>query len=252
LDVTGFSAPNHLAIIMDGNRRWAYQKNKSTQAGHDSGSRIIQGVAERAYDRGVKWLTLFAFSSENWKRSSLELKGIMAVLQHHLENEFHILADNNIRLRIIGDLEGFSEGIKVQLKDSVRKTEGNTGLNLTIALGYGGQADLASAARRITEAVQAGMLKPDEIDVDAVKKYLMTADLPAIDLLLRTGGEIRVSNFLLWDLAYSELFFSDVLWPDFTPELLDDIFTQFEGRHRKFGGDEDAENFVIRAKSANS
>jgi undecaprenyl diphosphate synthase len=252
MDVTGFSAPHHLAIIMDGNRRWAYRKNKSTQHGHDSGSRVIQGIAERAHERGVKWLTLFAFSSENWKRSSLELKGIMGVLRHYLKNEFHVLAENNVRLRIIGDLEGFSEDIRVLLKDTVRKTAGNTGLNLTIALGYGGQADMVSATRRIADAVQSGRLDVADIDADAVKRHSMTAVLPPIDLLLRTGGEIRVSNFLLWDLAYAELFFSDVLWPDFTPEILDDVFSQFEDRHRKFGGDEDAKTVDIRKKTANS
>ena len=233
--MTDHSAPHHLAIIMDGNRRWAYRKNKSTQSGHDSGSRIIQSIAERAYDRGVKWLTLFAFSSENWKRSSLELKGIMAVLQHYLKNEFYVLAENNIKLQ-----------------ESVEKTKNNTGLNLTIALGYGGQADVAYAAQQIAKAVKDGALDISEIDQDIIKKNLMTVDLPSVDLLLRTGGELRISNFLLWDLAYAELFFSDALWPDFTPDQLDDIINQFVGRNRRFGGGTGVDPIIVSAKTVNS
>ena len=250
--MTDHSAPHHLAIIMDGNRRWAYRKNKSTQSGHDSGSRIIQSIAERAYDRGVKWLTLFAFSSENWKRSSLELKGIMAVLQHYLKNEFHVLAENNIKLRVIGDLTGFSAEIKKLLQESVEKTKNNTGLNLTIALGYGGQADVAYAAQQIAKAVKDGALDISKIDQDIIKKNLMTVDLPSVDLLLRTGGELRISNFLLWDLAYAELFFSDALWPDFTPDQLDDIINQFVGRNRRFGGGTGVDPIIVRAKTVNS
>lgn len=248
--MTGLSAPHHLAIIMDGNRRWAYRKNKSTQSGHDSGSQIIQSIAERAYNRGVQWLTLFAFSSENWKRSSLELKGIMTVLRHYLKNEFHVLADNNIRLRVIGDLSGFSQDIRDLLDDSVEKTKQNTGLNLTIALGYGGQADLAYAAKQMAKAVQEGALNPDKIDEDLFKQNLMTSSLPSVDLLLRTGGEVRVSNFLLWDLAYAELFFSKTLWPDFTPDEIDSIIDQFIGRDRRFGGGTGVDPSVVNIKTA--
>ena len=247
-----FSVPHHMAIIMDGNRRWAYKQNLSTQSGHDKGSRMIQGVAERAYERGVKWLTLFAFSSENWKRSSLELKGIMTVLYHYLKNEFHVLQENNIKLRVIGDLSGFSDDIRELLDQSVLKTAKNTGLNLTIALGYGGQADIAQAAIQIAKLAASGELDPAKISENDVKTHMMAAALPAVDLLLRTGGEQRISNFLLWDAAYAELMFSDVMWPDFTPQMLDDVLDQFEQRDRRYGGGVVPEQIQIRAKTVNS
>ncbi len=236
---------------MDGNRRWAYRKNESTHAGHDSGSRIIQGIAEHAYERGVSWLTLFAFSSENWKRSALELKGIMTVLRHYLKNEFHILDENNIKLRVIGDLEGFSQDIKDLLDERVAKTAKNTGLNLTIALGYGGQSDITHAVKNIATAVKEGTMAPEEINVDVLKSNLMTHKLPPVDLMLRTGGEERISNFLLWDLAYAELFFSDVLWPDFTPTLLGQVIDEFEGRNRRYGAGTGAVSNSINVKTVN-
>lgn len=246
------SAPHHLAIIMDGNRRWAYRQNLSTQFGHDKGSRVIEAVAKRAYDRGVCWLTLFAFSSENWKRSSLELKGIMSVLRHYLKNELHVLEDNNIRLRVVGDLTGFSEEIKTMITETVEKTAHHTGLNMTIALGYGGQADMAYAAQQIANAVQSGNLDPAKVTVETVKANMMTSALPQVDLLLRTGGEQRISNFLLWDSAYAELFFSDAMWPDFTPFMLDEVLDQFEGRERRFGGGTMTTKDELQAKTANS
>lgn len=250
--MTGVSIPHHIAIIMDGNRRWAYRQNLSTQHGHDHGSRIIQSVAERAYERGVQWLTLFAFSSENWKRSSLELKGIMAVLKHYLKNELHILEENNIKLRVIGDLTGFSDEIRDLLGHSVLRTSTNTGLNLTIALGYGGQADITHAACQLAKLVASGKLDPDNFSINDLKANMMTSALPAVDLLLRTGGEQRISNFLLWDAAYAELVFSDVMWPDFSPELLDEAIGQFSHRDRRFGGSSVTEHNDVRAKTANS
>ena len=241
------SIPYHMAIIMDGNRRWAYQRNKPTKTGHDHGSKIIEDIARHAHDRGVSWLTLFAFSSENWKRSSLELKGIMAVLRHYLTHEMQALTKNNIKLRVIGDLTGFADDIKALLTDAEQNTNGNTGLNLTIALGYGGQADLTQAAVSLAEKVAAGDLKPSAITEDLLKAELYTKTLPVVDLLVRTGGEQRISNFLLWDLAYAEMAFVDPLWPDFTTAVLDQILDQYALRNRRFGGDSTAE-FLSKVK----
>ncbi len=226
----------HMAIIMDGNRRWAYQRNKSARLGHEQGSKIIKDIARHAYDRGARWLTLFAFSSENWQRPSLERKGIMDVLKHYLTEEFHQLSENNIRFRVIGDLSRFSDDIVSLLKKSVSATAGNDGLNLTIALGYGGRSDIVHAMKSIAKKVASGDLAPDAITENMVKDNLYSAALPPIDLLLRTGCEKRVSNFLLWDLAYAELIFSDLLWPDFTPAALDDVFAEYDRRQRRFGG----------------
>ena len=238
--------PYHLAIIMDGNRRWAYKRNKPTKTGHDYGSKIIEKISQHAHDRGVSWLTLFAFSSENWKRSSLELKGIMAVLRHYLNHEMQSLIDNNIKLRVIGDLTGFDNDIKGKLAKAEKNTVGNTGLNLTIALGYGGQADLMQAAIALAKKVEKGQLKPSAINEEMIKAELYTQNLPVVDLLIRTGGEQRISNFLLWDLAYAEMAFVDPLWPDFTIAILDEIFDQYANRNRRFGGDSTAE-FLLRS-----
>ncbi|MCE2517773.1 MAG: di-trans,poly-cis-decaprenylcistransferase [Alphaproteobacteria bacterium] len=231
------SVPSHLAIIMDGNRRWAYQRNKSTKDGHESGSRIIDGICRRAHERGVEWMTLFAFSTENWKRSALELKGIMAVLRHYLKHELNSLTENNIRLRVVGDLTGFSSDLVDLLDHATRITAHNTGLNLTVALGFGGQADLVSAARNIAAQVQDGTLSADKITADVLKANLSTADLPPVDMMLRTGNEKRISNFLLWDMAYAEMFFSPSLWPDFTVAMLDEFLDEYATRTRRFGGD---------------
>ena len=230
-------APNHMAIIMDGNRRWARRQGKPTQFGHDRGARIIDGIAHRAYERGVNWLTLFAFSSENWQRSQLELKGIMTVLEHYLKHEMQRFEENNIRFRVIGDLKGFSKNIIKLLDDTILKTAANTGLNLTVALGYGGQKDIITAAQKLAQKVKAGTILAEDIDEEALKNALYTTDLPSVDLLLRTGDELRISNFLLWDIAYAELSFSVDLWPDFSAEKLDECLNDYASRQRRFGGD---------------
>jgi len=236
--VSNPAVPNHLAIIMDGNRRWAYERNKPTKSGHDQGSKIIEHISRHAYDRGVSWLTLFAFSTENWRRSSLEIKGIMAVLDHYLSHEIQSLMKNNIRLRVIGDLTGFSNSILKKIDRAVQDTSANTGLNLTVALGYGGQADMTQAVVALAQKVEKGEVKAEAITPDLLKSHLYTHELPSVDLLLRTGKEKRISNFLLWDLAYAELAFVDTLWPDFNTTMLDDLLNEFAARQRRFGGDE--------------
>jgi len=236
--VSNPAVPNHLAIIMDGNRRWAYERNKPTKSGHDQGSKIIEHISRHAYDRGVSWLTLFAFSTENWRRSSLEIKGIMAVLDHYLSHEIQSLMQNNIRFRVIGDLTGFSNSILKKIDRAVQDTSANTGLNLTVALGYGGQADMTQAVVALAQKVEKGEVKAEAITPDLLKSHLYTHELPSVDLLLRTGKEKRISNFLLWDLAYAELAFVDTLWPDFNTTMLDDLLNEFAARQRRFGGDE--------------
>lgn len=230
------SAPDHIAIIMDGNRRWATEKGRPSQFGHQHGSDIVEAVAEAAHNQGANWLTLFAFSTENWKRSSMELTGLMTVLRHYLKNHIPRIIEKNIRLRVAGDLSRFAPDIITLVEDAVVRTRSNTGLNLTIALGYGGHADLARAARAIAEAAAAGQLDPATVDEAMVKQHLTTAELPPVDLLIRTGREQRVSNFLLWDIAYAELAFTPTLWPDFTASELALIIADYTSRSRRFGG----------------
>lgn len=229
--------PHHLAIIMDGNRRWAYARNQSSKFGHDHGSRIVDHLSRHIAKRGVKYLTLFAFSTENWQRSQIELKGIMAVLRHYLKNEVPILIENNVKITLLGSLEGFDVDIAEMVRDAEQQTRGNTGLCLNIALGYGGQADLLQATKALAQEVRAGRIDPESIDIDMLKSNLLTADLPPVDLLIRTGCEKRISNFLLWDLAYAEMAFSEVLWPDFNTSDIDEIFADYACRKRRFGGD---------------
>ena len=166
------AAPNHLAIIMDGNRRWAYERNKPTKSGHDQGSKIVEHISRHAYDRGVSWLTFFAFSTENWRRSSLEIKGIMAVLDHYLSHEIQSLMKNNIRLRVVGDLTGFSNSILKKIDRAVQDTSVNTGLNLTVALGYGGQADMTQAVVALAQKVEKGEVTAEAITPDLLKSHL--------------------------------------------------------------------------------
>lgn len=234
----GLNIPQHIAVIMDGNRRWASRRSMPAAFGHDSGSSVIEGIARHAYDQGVEWLTLFAFSTENWRRSPMEVRGIMSVLERYLKTRIHTLMQNNIRLRVIGDLTKFPSNITEMLSHAVQETSANDGLNLTVALGYGGHADLASAARRLAELARDGDIDPAMINEDMIKDHLGTKDLPPVDLLIRTGQEQRVSNFLLWDIAYAEFAFTDTLWPDFTPDHLTAILEDYTRRSRRFGGDD--------------
>jgi undecaprenyl diphosphate synthase len=230
------SIPCHLGIIMDGNRRWAERRGKSAKVGHENGSSIIHNIAQQTYHRGVSWLTLFAFSTENWQRSDIELMGIMSVLRQSLKKDITSLIENNVRLRQVGNLAGFPDDIINLIHQSIEQSCNNTGLNVTIALGYGGQADLVAATKQLAEKVKAGEILADDITADCLKSHLSTADLPPIDLLLRTGNEQRISNFLLWDIAYAEMVFSPVLWPDFSANMLDQILDEYATRVRRFGG----------------
>lgn len=227
--------PRHIAIIMDGNGRWAKQKLMPRFAGHKAGVEAVRGVVEECAKLGVEALTLFAFSSENWRRPAKEVGLLMDLLHTALGREVKRLHDNNVRLRFIGDRSAFTEKLQSRLIEGEVTTKDNTGLNLAVAVNYGGMWDICHAARAIAHKVESGIVKTQDIDQDLFASHLSLADLPDPDLFIRTGGEMRVSNFLLWQLAYSELYFTQTLWPDFDKHSLHDAIASFGQRQRRFG-----------------
>jgi len=227
--------PRHIAIIMDGNGRWAKQRNQPRFFGHKAGVEAVRGVVKACAERGINVLTLFAFSSENWRRPQKEVSLLMELLYTALTREVSKLHDNNVRLRIIGDRGVFSEKLQERLRESEILTQNNTGLILVVAVNYGGRWDIAQAARAVAERALAGELQASDINPELLSQHLSLADLPEPDLFIRTGGEQRVSNFMLWQLAYSELFFTQTLWPDFTAASLDQAIESFSKRQRRFG-----------------
>jgi len=229
--------PHHLAIIMDGNRRWARQRGLSTVLGHKKGAEILKEVARHANDEGVRWLTAFAFSFENWSRPKVEIDGLMGLLRNFLENDVGELHKQNVKLRVIGSRSRFSPKLVELIEWAERYTSGNTGLNLTLALDYGGRQEITEALKVLVNEVENGILTVDDIKEDVVKSRMSSVALPDIDLLVRTGGEQRISNFMLWDISYAELHFSPVLWPDFTQQDFQHAIKDFMGRDRRFGGD---------------
>ncbi len=229
------SVPPHIAIIMDGNGRWARARGLPRTAGHKKGAQAVQRTLEAAIDLGVQYLTLFGFSSENWNRPEGEVFDLMGLLRRYLQSETAELHRKNIRIRVIGDRSRFSEDIVALIKGAEEMTAENDGLNLTAALSYGGRQDIATAARAIAEKVAAGELDPATIDEDALGQHLWTHDLPDPDLLIRTSNEQRISNFLLWQCAYTELVFTDLLWPEFGREGLEQAIAEYNRRDRRFG-----------------
>jgi undecaprenyl diphosphate synthase len=227
--------PRHIAIIMDGNGRWAKQRNQPRFFGHKAGVEAVRNVVKVCAQRGIEVLTLFAFSSENWRRPKKEVSLLMELLYTALTREVSKLNDNNVRLRIIGDRSVFSDKLQKRLRESEQFTEQNTGLILVVAVNYGGRWDITQAARCVTEKALAGELRVSDITPELVGQYLSLSDLPEPDLFIRTGGEQRVSNFVLWQLAYSELFFTETLWPDFSAASLDEAINSFSKRQRRFG-----------------
>lgn len=223
--------PRHVAVVMDGNGRWAERRRKRRTAGHQAGVRSARKVVEACGRRGVEALTLFAFSSENWRRPRYEVQKLMELFARALEKEAHALRDNNVRLRFIGDLSRFSADLRRQMEQAVRLTADNDGLHLCIAVNYGGRWDIVEAARQVVERE----IPVGAIDEASFGELLSLADLPPPDLFIRTGGERRISNFLLWQLAYTELYFTDVLWPDFDEAALDEALADYAGRQRRFG-----------------
>ena len=228
---------HHLAIIMDGNRRWAHSHGFEILKGHHQGADTLEAISRAAIDQKIEWLTVFAFSSENWLRSAAEVKGLISLMKHFIFTQSKELIDNNIRIRVIGRRDRFSDDLQVAFDDVEKSSAMNTGLNLTIALDYGGRQDLTAAAAQIAYEVESGLLKARQVNDDLLKSRLSTRVLPPVDLLIRTGGEQRISNFLLWDLSYAELYFSDQYWPEFTAQDLTVAISDYTKRERRFGGD---------------
>ncbi len=227
--------PGHLAIIMDGNGRWAQNRGKPRHAGHRAGVETVRRVMEVCGQQGVRILTLFAFSSENWRRPKTEVKMLMELFFTALNREVRRMKKRNVRLRIIGDISAFSDKLQKLIRDSERLTADNDGLLLQVAANYGGRWDITQAARKLAARAVAGELRPEDITEEDLAASLSFPDVPDPDLFIRTGGEMRISNFLLWQCAYTELWFCDTLWPDFgEPELLE-AFRDYAGRQRRFG-----------------
>jgi undecaprenyl diphosphate synthase len=227
--------PQHVAIVMDGNGRWAQARGLPRPAGHKAGVASVRAVTEACGRLGVKALTLFAFSSENWERPRTEVSVLMELFLHALERETTRLARNKVRLRLIGDRSRFPDRLQEEIAAAEARTSGNDGLQLTVAASYGGRWDIAQAASAAARDVAAGVLRPEDLTPEVLQGYLSTDGLPEPDLLIRTGGERRISNFMLWQFAYTELYFTDVLWPDFREPELAAAFADFARRQRRFG-----------------
>jgi undecaprenyl diphosphate synthase len=227
--------PEHVAIIMDGNNRWARSNNLSGVAGHKAGVDAVKAVIETAVHYKIPALTLFAFSSENWRRPPLEIKALMDLFVYVLKREVNKLHDSNIRLRIIGNTSALSAELQQLIRAAEEKTLSNTGLQLNIAANYGGRWDILQAAKKMATELQESGNTPDSISEDDFGKYLCLGDLPTVDLCIRTSGEQRVSNFLLWQMAYAEFVFVDALWPEFKHQKMVDTLVQFGQRQRRFG-----------------
>lgn len=231
-----FAPPVHVAVIMDGNGRWAARRGLPRVAGHQRGVEAVRRTVEAASDLGVRYLTLFGFSSENWKRPQAEIEALMGLLRLYIRSEAARLNKNGIRLRFIGDRRRFAPDLQAMMTDAEDSTRGNVRLDLIVALNYGGRQDLAEAMRQMAADVKEGRLDPEEIDEAHIGARLFTAGIPDPDLLIRTSGEQRISNFLLWQCAYAELWFTEVLWPDFGRDELAVAIEAFQDRHRRFGG----------------
>ena len=232
----GSKVPRHVAIIMDGNGRWAQQRGLPRAAGHRAGAEAVRRALQAAADHGVEVLTIYAFSSENWRRSAEEIADLTALMRFYLERELKTLEKERVRLKLIGDYSAFGPELMQRLERAVERTANNDRLTLVIALNYGSRAEITAAARKLAADVAAGELQAGEIDEQAIDQELQTRDLPELDLLIRTSGEMRLSNFLLWQAAYAELLFLDMLWPDFDEQAFADALERFAARQRRFGG----------------
>ena len=227
--------PEHVAIIMDGNGRWANQRGKQRGMGHKKGTSAVREIIEEAADNGIKYLTLFTFSTENWSRPEDEVGILMRLLLSSLKKEFNRLNNNNIKLKSIGDLVELPHLVREELNYVVEKTKDNTGLTLTLALNYGAKEELTNAMRTIANKVKNSIISPEKVDQSMINEHLYSHYLPAVDLLIRTSGEERISNFLLWHIAYAELYFTTTLWPDFSKEDLKKALINYGKRERRFG-----------------
>lgn len=227
--------PRHVAIIMDGNNRWAKRKGLSGPSGHRAGVEAVRGVLRACKHHGVEVLTLFAFSSENWGRPVPEVRALLALLSRYLRNEVRELHEDGIRVRFIGERRRLSQRQQKLMEQSESLTRGNTGATVVIAVDYGGQWDIAQASQKLAQQVQEGSLQPRDITPELIDRNISISDLPRPDLCIRTGGDARISNFMLWHLAYTELYFTDTLWPDFTESEFARALSEYSLRERRFG-----------------
>ena len=233
--------PQHIAIILDGNGRWAKAKGMPRNYGHAQGSKNVERICEEAWRMGIKYLTVYAFSTENWSRPKDEVDALMKLLRNYMKTCLKTAAKNDMKVRVIGDIVPLDDDIRARIRDLEEATANNGGLNFTIALNYGSRDELTRAARKMARDCAEGRLDPDKIDEDVFASYLDTAGIPDPDLMIRTSGEERLSNYLLWQLAYSEFYFTDVPWPDFTKEELVKAVEEYNHRHRRFGAVEEAQ-----------
>lgn len=229
------SIPQHIAIIMDGNGRWAKRRNLPRVAGHQKGVDSVRNVVETCMGLGVKYLTLYTFSTENWNRPKDEVSTLMRLIVKSLQNETDELNQNQIKLTTIGNTDSLPDMVQHELKSALKKTAHNTKMILNLALSYSGRWELVEAVKNITAQVKAGLIKPEDVSEELITKHLTTSEIPDPDLLIRSGGEFRISNFLLWQIAYSEIFISDVLWPDFRCNHLIEAVNNYQLRERRFG-----------------
>ena len=234
------NAPRHIAIIMDGNGRWARQRARPRTFGHAEGVEALRRTVEAAGDLGVRYLTVFGFSTENWRRPIEEVNALFDLLRLYVVRDLDRLAREGVRVRVIGERENLQKDILEIIDRAETRTAANDKLNLTIAFNYGGQDEIARAARRAAEEVKAGRLAPADINTETFERYLDTTELPPPDLLIRTSGELRLSNFMLWQAAYAELVFVDCLWPDFDKAALQEAIETYRGRERRYGGSDPA------------
>jgi undecaprenyl diphosphate synthase len=227
--------PRHLAIVMDGNGRWAKQRLRPRSFGHHAGQKAVKEAVEFCLRRGIVSLTLFAFSSENWNRPATEVSALMELFLKALDKEVDELHGNGVRIRFVGDLDAFAPELRARMLGAMDRTAGNTALNMNVAVNYGGRWDIANAARLAAEAIARGEFAAAELDETRLNRYTCLADQPPLDLFIRTGGEHRVSNFLLWQLAYAELYFTDTLWPDVDQACLAEALDDYARRERRYG-----------------
>jgi len=240
--------PRHVAVIMDGNGRWAQNRGNARVFGHQNGVESVRQVVEAAGELGIEYLTLYAFSTENWNRPRAEIDALMGLMVSSIQNETEKLHKNNVKISAIGELNDLPQSVRKQLQSAIDYTAGNTGLNLIIALSYSGRWEITSAVKRILEDVKNGKLDADTIDSCILESYLNTSTIPDPELLIRTSGERRISNFMLWQLAYTELYFSQVLWPDFRKKDLYEAIIDYQRRDRRFGRVKE----VVRAVTVNN
>lgn len=235
LELESIKIPQHVAIILDGNGRWAKRKKMPRNYGHAQGSKTVEKICEEAYRMGVKYLTVYAFSTENWNRPKEEVDALMKLLRNYLKDCLKTSSKNNMKVRILGDISKLDEDIKQSIAELERVSAKNTGLNFQVALNYGGRDEIVRAVKKIAVDYKAGTLSLDDIDENLFSGYLDTRGIPEPDLLIRTSGEQRISNFLLWQMAYTEFYFTDTLWPDFNKEELIKAFEYYSSRNRRFG-----------------